>query len=144
MSGKSKKGGARKGAGRPRKATGFEPSRAQVKRLFEAKLAAESDVTGKDLVEFLENIALKCTELPIGVRMDAAKIALPFRKSKIVSHEHTGKNGGPIAYEDISDNEAARRIALVLQHKRTPDSAPEIAPPPEDPMNGDGAPRRDN
>jgi len=32
----------------------------------------------------------------------------------IEKHEHTGANGGPIETKDISENEAARRIAFIL------------------------------
>src|SRR6476620_7619911 len=32
----------------------------------------------------------------------------------IEKHEHTGKDGGPIETKDVSENEAARRIAFIL------------------------------
>lgn len=59
-------------------------------------------------LEIAEKIAME------GMRFEAAKAAAPYVHPKLAAIEHTGKDGGPIQTEEISDLEAARRIAFIL------------------------------
>src|SRR5579872_6151968 len=43
------------------------------------------------------------------MRMDAAKAAAPYVHPKLHAIEHTGKNGGPIETQELSEFERARR-----------------------------------
>jgi hypothetical protein len=45
---------------------------------------------------------------------EAAKAAAPYVHPKLATVEHTGKDGGAIKVEEISDLEAARRIAFLF------------------------------
>jgi len=48
-------------------------------------------------------------------RIDAAKAAAPYHAPKLQATRHSGPDGGAIPWrEEISDNEAARRIAFTL------------------------------
>ena len=61
-------------------------------------------------------------------RVDAAKAAAPYHAPKLQSVRHAGADGGAVVVrEEMSDNEAARRIAFTLLRgtmtKETPDAA---------------------
>ena len=61
-------------------------------------------------------------------RIDAAKAAAPYHAPKLQSMRHTGADGGAVVVrEEMSDNEAARRIAFALLRgamtQETPDAA---------------------
>lgn len=47
-------------------------------------------------------------------RMDAAKHVAPYVHPRLASVEHTGKDGGPIQTQEVVAEEAARRIAYLL------------------------------
>lgn len=54
-------------------------------------------------------------------RRDKMAVAsAPYVHPKLAAVEHTGKDGGPIATIDVTDQEAARRIAFTLAKATQP------------------------
>ncbi len=52
--------------------------------------------------------------LPVAMRFDAARSAAPYIHPRLSAIEHTGKDGGPIITERVSDIEAGRRMLFLL------------------------------
>lgn len=58
-------------------------------------------------------------------RLDAAKAAAPYHAPKLQAVRHTGADDGPIVVrEEMTDVEAARRIAFVLTQGLKAQEAP--------------------
>lgn len=82
---KSKRGGARSGAGRPKGGR----NRKQAEQI--AKATSE----GISPLDFLLSL-MRDTEQPLAMRSDAAKSAAPYVHARLAAIEHSGKEGGPI------------------------------------------------
>ena len=95
----AKTGGRKKGT--PNKAT--------------AAKAAEIAASGGTPLDYMLKV-MRDPGLEPDMRLDAAKSAAPYVHPKLAAIELTGKDGGPIQTESISDIEAARRMAFILQN----------------------------
>jgi phage terminase small subunit len=77
--------------------------------------------------------AYTVTKVKLHPKMDALKTLAMLHGKLIEKHEHTGKDGGPIQTEELSDFEKARRMAFLLargmqlQPPDAPDSPPEAS-----------------
>lgn len=58
--------------------------------------------------------AMRRSQLRIATRQWIAERMLPKKYGNKTQLEHTGKDGGPIQTEGLSDNEVARRVAFML------------------------------
>lgn len=104
----TKRGGARKGAGRPKGVPN------KINQLLDEKRAAIIEAGG-DPVDFLIEV-MKNAGLELGVRIRAAEYAAPYVRPRLAQVENTGTN--TVKHEfSMSDNEFARRIALILTGK---------------------------
>ena len=97
------RGGKRPGAGRKRGA----PNKATIKR--QTEIAA----TGETPLDYMLRV-MRDGQQEHSRRDDMAKACAPYVHPKLAAVEHTGKDGGPIKTEDVSDFEVARRLALLL------------------------------
>lgn len=95
------KGGKRAGAGRPKGSSD------------KAKIAAEIAASGLTPLDYMLE-TMRDPLVEYSRRDDMAKAAAPYCHPKLSAIEHTGKDGGPIQTEDVSDKELARRVALLL------------------------------
>lgn len=102
---------------------GFKANRGNASRLnadesvqarvleLQARIAEKAVITAADIVKQLDQdraFARKQGQA-------AAAVTATMGKAKVLGlikdkHEHTGKNGGPIQYADLSDDELAARI----------------------------------
>lgn len=111
MENQSKRGGKRPGAGRPKGAV--DRATAEQKATLEELARAHTETALGVLVQ----VAQKSDS--DAARVSAATIILDRGYGKArQAIEHTGKDGGPIQTEDVSDTEAARRIAFTLAKQR--------------------------
>lgn len=97
------RGGAREGAGRKRGV----PNKASSER------QAAVQASGMTPLDYMLSVLRDDDNEPHN-RLDAAKAAAPYVHQRLAAVEHTGKDGGPIQHEDVSDLEAARRVAFLL------------------------------
>jgi hypothetical protein len=96
-------GGKRPGAGRPK----GSKNKATVER--QAVITAD----GITPLDYLLKVVRDEGELR-PVRIDAANKAAPYVHPRLAAVEHTGKGGGPIQHEELSELEVARRVAFML------------------------------
>lgn len=88
-------------------------------------LTAE-EFTGSDIERTPEEqfkLLLAQVKRAAGLRQvahDCARDAAPYMHARLQAVEHTGKDGGPIETVDLSDTEAARRIAFTLAKATQP------------------------
>jgi len=99
------RGGARKGAGRPKGA-------ASKKSQAIAAIALHEGISPLEVM--LRAMRDHATAGEWGKAAFIAKDAAPYVHPRLAAIEHTGKDGGPIVTQEISDTERARRIAYVL------------------------------
>lgn len=105
-------------------AAGFKPHRGNAHRLstnesvvarvteLQTRAAEKAEVTVADIARQLDEdreFAKTCGQA-------GAAVSASLGKAKVLGlivdrQEHTGKNGGPIEYRDLSDDEVAARIA---------------------------------
>ncbi len=105
---KKKRGGARKGAGRKKGVP------TKFNQLLDEKRAAII-ASGNDPVDFLIAV-MQDPEIILGARLRAAESALPYVRPRLAQVENTGS--ATVKHEfAMSDNEFARRIALILTGK---------------------------
>ena len=67
-----------------------------------------------DAIDFMQAVYRNVT-LPLGLRMEAAKIAAPYERLRKNSLELTGKDGGPVLLEQIAS--AALEAVLAEREK---------------------------
>lgn len=101
--------------GRPRGAKNKRTEESE-KRLAEAAKVISEAIPGAfegDAHAFLMAV-YKHPEMGLGARLDAAKAAVPYEKSRLASVEHTGADGGPI---EINSNprDVARAVLALLR-----------------------------
>ena len=82
---------------------------------IQGKAAEQAIVTVNDIVAQLDEDRLFAREL----EAPAAAISATMGKAKVLGHlsdkiEHTGKDGGPIQVEDLSDMDALRRVRFLM------------------------------
>jgi hypothetical protein len=65
----------------------------------------------------------KDPRVTLSERIDAAKAAAVYEKPRLVAIEHTGKDGGPIKTEEVSDTDRARALAVFLAKQKAEDAA---------------------
>lgn len=105
-------------------AAGFKANRGNAARLnanesvrsrveeLQSRAAAKAEVTAADIARQLDEDRAFARKHKQG----AAAVSATLGKAKVLGlirekHEHTGKNGGPIEYRDLSDEEIDARIA---------------------------------
>jgi hypothetical protein len=103
-----KRGGARKGAGRK------PGERNKIKRM-PSDVKAAIIAAGDDPVEFMIGL-MKCEDLDLSARFAAAKEAAPYIRPRL-AHTEEKLTGTVKVDHAMSDNEFARRIALILTGK---------------------------
>ncbi len=111
----SRRGGKRPGAGRPKGSA----DRATVEQKATLEELARSHT------ETAMNVLVKVakTSESDAARVSAASVILDRGYGKArQAVEHTGKDGGPIETVDLSDTEAARRIAFTLAKAVQPET----------------------
>jgi hypothetical protein len=64
-------------------------------------------------LDFLLGV-MRDTEADTSTRLDAAKAAAPYIHPKLANVEVTGKDRGPLEHKEVSNLEAARRVAFLL------------------------------
>lgn len=79
---------------------------------LKARAAEKAVVTAADIAAQLD----EDRKFARGLKQGAAAVSATLGKAKVLGviidrHEHTGRNGGPIEYRDLSDEEIAARIA---------------------------------
>lgn len=115
-------------------AAGFKPNRGNAARLnanesiaarlaeLQEKVAEKAVITAADIVRQLDEdreFAKQC-------KSPSAAVSASLGKAKVLGlikekHEHTGKNGGPIEYRDLGEEEIdARLAALRDKHGHVP------------------------
>jgi hypothetical protein len=99
------RGGARKGAGRPRGAVSKKSQE------IAATAIAEGITPLEVMLKAMRNHA---EEGEWSKAAFIAKDAAPYVHPRLAAIEHTGKDGGPIETKDVTDAEFARRVAFVL------------------------------
>jgi hypothetical protein len=104
---KKGRGGARKGAGRPK------GSVKRISDLLDEKRTAI--LNAGDPADFLVEV-MRNQNILLGVRIRAAVEVLPYLKPKLQQVENIGASTVKHEYT-MSDNEFARRIALILTGK---------------------------
>jgi hypothetical protein len=82
-----------------------------------AELQAEVAATGETPIDYMLRV-MRDRSVEHDRRDDMAKAAAPYIHPKLAAIEHTGKDGGPIETHELSDTEAARRIAFTLAKQR--------------------------
>lgn len=97
------RGGARDGAGRKPGSTNKASS-----ELREA-IAASGETPAEYMLRVMRDKTVDHDR-----RDKMAVAAAPYVHPKLAAVEHTGKDGGPIETADVTDQEAARRIAFTL------------------------------
>ena len=97
------RGGARAGAGR--KAGTPNKSSAELKKAIAA--------SGETPAEYMLRV-MRDPFVDHDRRDKMAVAAAPYVHPKLAAIEHTGKDGGPIETRELSETEAARRIAFTL------------------------------
>ena len=107
-------------------AAGFKPSEPNASRLtrndkvaarvaeLKGKAAEKAVITAADIARQLD----EDREFAKKNKHSAAAVSATLGKAKILGlmperHEHTGRNGGPIEYRDLSDEEIDARIAAL-------------------------------
>jgi len=111
---------------------GFSPNRGNAARLnanesiaarvaeLQAKAAEKAVITAADIARQLD----EDREFARENKQSAAAVSATLGKAKLLGlmperHEHTGKNGGPIEYRDLGEEEIdARLAALADKHGR--------------------------
>jgi hypothetical protein len=71
-------------------------------------LQEQIEASGLTPLDYMLQV-MRNTKLRWQARFEAAKTAAPYVHPKLAI-EHTGKNGGPIKTQDVSDIEAGRRM----------------------------------
>lgn len=84
-----------------------------------AARAAEIAATGETPAEYMLRV-MRDRTVEHDRRDKMAVAAAPYVHPKLAAIEHTGKDGGPIETIDLSDTEAARRIAFTLAKATQP------------------------
>lgn len=88
---------------------------------LKAKAAERTIITIHDIADQLD----EDREFARREKAASAAITATMGKAKVLGlisdkHEHTGKDGGPIQTEDLTENEIARRIAFTLTKATRP------------------------
>ncbi len=113
MANQSKRGGKRPGAGR--KKGSRDRATIEQKATLEELARSHTELAVNVLVQ-----VAKASESD-AARVSAANVILDRGYGKArQAIEHTGKDGGPIETIDLSDSEAARRIAFTLAKATQP------------------------
>jgi len=99
------RGGARKGAGRPKGAAS---------KKSQAIAAAALDEGISPLEVMLNAMRSYASQKDWEKAAFFAKDAAPYVHPRLAAIEHTGKDGKPIEVTDVSETELARRIAFAL------------------------------
>ena len=97
------RGGKRSGAGRK---AGSVSKRTQA-------IAEKAFERGMTPLEFMLDV-MRDTRQEMSLRMDAAKASASYMHPRLAAVEVTGKDGGAIETKDVSDHDAAKRIAFLL------------------------------
>lgn len=74
-----------------------------------AELAARLAETGETPLEFML-ATMRDIDKEFHVRLDAAKSAAPYIHPKLAAIEHTGKDGGPMQFENLTDGDLDAEI----------------------------------
>jgi phage terminase small subunit len=106
---------------------GYEPIEANASRLIRndkvaARVAELKAAAAEETICTIHDIARQLDEdrqFARELAAPAAAISATMGKAKVLGHltekhEHTGRNGGPIQTEELSQTEIARRIAFTL------------------------------
>lgn len=89
---------------------------------LQAAAAKKATVTAADIIRQLDQDRSFARKLKVA----SAAVSATLGKAKVAGlmterHEHTGRNGGPIEYRDMSDDEIAARIAARMAELGKPD-----------------------
>lgn len=90
-----------------------------VRNKASTKRAAEIAMTGETPADYMLRV-MRDRSVDHDRRDKMAVAAAPYVHAKLAAIEHTGKDGGPIETIDLSDSEAARRIAFTLAKATQP------------------------
>lgn len=82
-----------------------------------AAKAAEVASSGLTPLDYMLNV-MRDEDQPFPRRDDMAKSAAPYVHAKLAAVAHTGKDGGAIEFAEVTDLEAARRVAHLLERAR--------------------------
>lgn len=113
--------GFRPHSGNAARLSGNESVRARIADL-QARAAEKAEITAADIARQLD----EDREFAKANKHSAAAVSATLGKAKILGlmperHEHTGKNGGPIEYRDLGEEEIdARLAALAKEHGPKP------------------------
>ena len=108
------KGGPRPGSGRPRGSTG---PNGPTKRTNEIRAKAfEEGITPLEVMLLAMRAHVKAQDLDKAAAV--AKDAAPYMHPRLAAVEHTGKDGGAIQHENVTNEDRARALLSLLASVR--------------------------